>query len=156
MLNPHPPLAHAPLLLCTILIFEFLLSSSKRWTSVDVHPTFANYLLVLLCLISPLTYYSGYWGADFANADFTVPEEAILSHQSIAQLFLISLIPLALFGVLRRQNPSAFTAVSYFLFLLLSFGIVVQGSRLGGSLVYEHGAAVQIKTPEQKSPLPEE
>jgi uncharacterized membrane protein len=142
MFNPHPPLAHAPLLLCFLLLAEFALTSTKRWTSIDIHPSFSNYLVFLLCLISPITYYSGYWGADFANADFKVPEEAILSHQSLAQLFLISLVPTALFAILRRQNPSKLVSAAYFFFLLLGFSIVFQGSREGGKLVYEHGAAV--------------
>lgn len=148
MFNPHPPLAHAPLLICSLLLVEFALEKSRRWTSIEIHPSFSNYLVIVLCLVSPLTYYSGYWGADFANAAFKIPEEAILYHQSIAQFFLISLIPIALFAVLRRQNPSMFTSLGYFLFLLMGFSIVLFGSRQGGKLVYEHGAAVNIKAVE--------
>jgi uncharacterized membrane protein len=151
LINPHPPLTAGPPIIVLLLVIVQLctaifprISVLKRFTSQLL---FCRYfLLSMLILITPLTYYSGFWGEEFAE-DLAVankidlPKDVIEEHESLAKLFLISLVPLALFGFIRSEKRVV--SALYCLFLLLSFGLVIATAHEGGELVFEHGAGVE-------------
>ena len=141
MFNPHPPLAGFPfVILVLIASIEALNAVKPAVISKEV----ANVLLVLLCIISPLTYYAGYWGAEQASQTFTVSEDVIANHQLFAKMYLISLVPTMTFGQLKSRGNSKIILVFYYLSLLLTLTLVSYASFLGGDLVFSHGAGVNV------------
>ena len=136
-MNPHPPLTAFPFVIFTLLfIVEVLNLISKK----EAYNSISLFLVFALIVFSPITYYSGFWGADFASKDLV---EQIDNHQSYARFFLISLVPFVLVYFLKRQAvDNSGLRLIYYIFLLLSFTLVVYTSLLGGSLVFDHGAGV--------------
>ena len=146
MLNPHPPLSGVPsTLLCLIVGAELL---SYFWKQ-DSCRSFARTLLYVLCVAAPITYYSGYFGSDFASQSFSVPEDAISEHQAYAQFFLISLVPCLVLQLAARDAEDSlkkYLRGLYLALLVLSFSIGMLVSFKGGELVFRHGAGVQLQT----------
>ena len=113
---------------------------------------FAVALLSVLTFAAPLTYYSGFWGVDFANQSFNVSNEVIAKHQMFARFFLIVLGVCVLFRLLESRALYGKRLIKglYLLFLLGSIILVAYTSWLGGELVFAHGAGV--RAPENPNP----
>lgn len=148
MLNPHPPLSGVPsTLLCLIVGAELL---SYFWQR-DACRSFARTLLYILCIATPITYYSGYFGSDYASQSFSVPEDAIGEHQAYAQFFLISLVPCLVLQLAARDAEDSlkkYLRGLYLALLFLSFAIGLLVSFKGGELVFRHAAGVRLQNPE--------
>lgn len=144
--NPHPPLTAFPisliLLSCLIDIFSSILNKP------DLR-TFSERLFYLACLLTPLTYYSGYWGLEFVDASKNVPKELLESHQASALMALICLLVSLLLLSLsktaeKNQLPQARPIrLGYSLFLAFTCAAIVWTGYLGGTLVFEYGAGVR-------------
>ena len=141
MLNPHPPLTAFPLVLTTLLLGAECVS---RWWNPPFTRRFAAVILRILCVAAPITYYSGYWGAEFANQTFAVSDELIASHQALAKFYLISLVPCLTLSIVlgTAEPPRPGLRLLYLAFVWLSFILVVLTGSQGGELVFEHGAGV--------------
>ncbi len=143
MFNPHPPLTGVPAtLLLLILAAEGL---SFFWKAKEAR-SFATILLYVLCLLAPLTYYTGYFAAEHASRGFSVPEEKIAEHQAYAKFFLISLVPCLTLSILQRsrEEESRIIRALYLIFVLLSAGLCLLVSSHGGALVFDFGAGVKL------------
>ena len=142
MLYPHPALSGAPIgILLIILISEGLGLFSK---TPESYRRVSYFAVVCLVILSPFTYFTGYFAASDASQSFTVSQELIAEHQSFAKLFLLSLVPLFMFSVLRPKEVKLGTLNTlFYLFLLTSAAMVVLTSSHGGDLVFEHGAGVK-------------
>ncbi len=141
MFNPHPPLTAFPLVLTTLVVVA---ECASRWWKRDAARRFASVLLRILCAIAPVTYYSGYWGAEYANQTFQVSDDIIAWHQALAKFYLMSLIPcLALSIAIGSESESKpWLRLLYLASLLLSFALVLLTGAQGGDLVFMHGAGV--------------
>lgn len=145
-MNPHPPLSSLPFPLALLLTaIELLIICGYNLEQTK------KIILLALALSLPLTYFSGYWGSDFANLSFTVPESEILKHQGYAKFALFLFFPLLLIPLLIAVSESSATArVRYTLkllyrALLLAFtSCLLYTSFLGGELVFSHGAGVRV------------
>ena len=150
MFNPHPPLTGFPLVVLVLAAgAECIAATGLPWLSASKMSItaecrrFSAILVKLLCVLAPITYYSGYWGSSFANQSFKIAEETIAAHQALGKSLIISLIPLLLFLLLSEQTPErALLRVCYRVFLSISLLLVILTSRQGGNLVFEHGAGV--------------
>jgi len=144
--NPHPPLAGFPFVMLCCVVFAELLAAFYRPKQCR---KFAAVLLRALCVVAPLTYYAGYWGAEMANQTFSVSIDVIAAHQMKAKMLLLSLIPTLLLSILERQASEADEPfrlrVLYYFFLLVSFALVILTSYEGGDLVFIHGAGVSAR-----------
>ena len=148
MVNPHPPLSSFPFVLIVLLLIIELLSlnsaDADRWNGVT------RFLVFALCAALPLTYFSGYFGADFAHRQFEVPDEAILKHQLWAKLSLLSgAVPVLLFFLAdcsRSERPGLARRLRavFRLSLLVLALFLARVSFLGGELVFSHGAGVEV------------
>ena len=144
MLNPHPPLTGFPWVILVLVIGAEL--GARLMKSAELQG-FAVKLLVVLAIFSPVTYLSGYLGLKHADRGFSVPVDAIESHQLVAKLFLLSLFPTVVLSVVRTGGRSKNRIIhfAYYAFLLCSFSLVIWTSKKGGDLVFEHGAGVKIQ-----------
>ncbi len=146
MFNPHPPLTAFPaVLLLAAVIGEFLavLTKARSWRD------FSARALLLSLVFSPLTFFSGYWGAENASQTFTINEELIANHEGYAKLFMLALFVTALLAMVSRRatlNVALFRGI-YLTMLCVSTGLAVYVGFLGGSLVFLHGAGVSAPKP---------
>lgn len=141
--NPHPPLSSFPFVILSLLLLIEVYSLFAKNKS-SIRPV-SIFLVTILAIISPLTYYSGFWGLEFAEQSFTIPDAKIDQHQMYARLYLITLVPTSLFYSLKTSNEnSKILCYLYRLSLLLSLALVGYVSFLGGSLVFNHGAGVKL------------
>ncbi len=136
-MNPHPPLTGVPFALVLLLgVNELFYKRSARR---------ATRIFLLWCLLggSIVTCLTGYWGADFAH---DLPPGLIGTHQAYAWLFLLSLCPLILFGLLDHlRSGNKVLTVAFYLCLATALGVVIKVGSLGGELVFEHGAGVSVQ-----------
>lgn len=152
LMNPHPPLAAFPAVLLTLVLGAEIAS---YLILRDELRRFAKLSLWALALFTPLTYISGYWGVDHANASFTVPEQAIAQHQASAKLFLLTMVPLCIVALLQNlvvegdgaEKKKRVIRGFYLALLLLCGACGFTTSYLGGSLVFSHGAGVLVGVP---------
>jgi uncharacterized membrane protein len=144
MFNPHPPLTGFPIaLMSTIALCEVLglVTKNKRWSEIS------RMLVAVACIVSVVTYFSGYWGVQSASlGQFKVPEEEITSHMVSAKLFLLSLVPCAIFSVLAEiaTTKKALWKSIYYISILVALTLVTITSFKGGSLVFDYGASVNL------------
>lgn len=145
-LNPHPPLSAFPLVILTLIV---LLEIFLVFRNIEKVRSLSTLLLCFLAVISPLTYFSGYWGVDFANRSFEISQDLIEGHQMLAHLYLFFLVAtLALaFAALKAEFSKKAFLVAYRIFLVLTYLIIVLTSAKGGELVFEHGAGVGARNP---------
>jgi len=142
-MNPHPPLSGFPFVILALIALTELL---RLFSNREILNSAAKYLAILLVVISPITYYSGYWGVDYANQTFNVAEEFINRHQAFAQGFLLTLVPFAVCSFLHHSNlQSKKLRTLYLASLLVSLGVVAITSFKGGELVFSHGAGVNTE-----------
>lgn len=142
-MNPHPPLSSFPFVILFLLVLTELVKFffPKKIELGQV----SNFLIVMLVVFVPLTYYAGFWGLDYAEQSFKIPDESIERHQTYAKLLLILIVPLVLVYSLLRSSPtSRAMRFLYRLLLLLSIILVSYVSFLGGELVFNYGAGVQV------------
>ena len=158
MINPHPPLTGFPI---TISVLICIAEIGKHLGRKNEFNIVCNFLTLAALVIFPLTYYSGYWGAEFVDKNFN--QKLIASHQALAKFFLFTCIPYCmlraalafekfLLGMIsnsvKELLETSLTCLS-----LAILALVIYTSYLGGNLVFEHAAAVtvrsQISTPTQ-------
>ena len=146
MYNVHLPFTGVPFaLILAAVIFEAA-GIFCRWNEGS---KVAHKVLLLLLILAPITYFTGYWGADDANHTFQVPLDVIETHRSYGRLFLLVFIPTVLCSSLRAAAERRIYALEliYFAFLAASLVLVVIASSHGGALVFESGAAVRAVPP---------
>ncbi len=144
MLNPHPPLSAFPAVILTLIVFFELVSIFQH------DPFYRRAVRLLLCIliiISPLTYFSGYFGAEAALAIREIPQKIIERHQLTAKIYLFALIPcvIAHFAEDECKSPRSRKYTTWFfrICLLLAYAIILLTSFRGGELVFTHGAGVK-------------
>ena len=142
MFNPHPPLTGFPSALLVVALFAELASIVRR---NDSYSQFGFQLVLVAVAIVPLTFFSGYWGAEAATKISQVSEEVIERHEGFARFLLLGLAVLLIVGLMaRRAEYGRKLFKSFYRLLLLgSVGLVIYVSYLGGNLVFEHGAGVK-------------
>lgn len=147
--NPHPPLTGFPIVLATLIVGSEILAYIFKNQSIKIRK--AGKLFVLLsCFLAPITYYSGYWGAELASQSFKVSDEIISEHQMFAKVYLATLVVSGLFVALsfeieKKKSVSKLFRISYSIVMLLTFVAALLVSRQGGLLVFEHGAGVYAR-----------
>lgn len=139
----HPPFSGFPGVIL-VLLFALELLYFRKFVCESSTKSIATFLIIALCVISPFTYFSGYFGSEYASRSFEVSQEVIKEHQFYALLYLFSLFPLAILFYLRFLKPNL--ALYYRIFLIASLVLVLLTARLGGALVFEHGAGVEVNT----------
>ena len=142
MFNPHPPLSGFPFILLSVALASEILSFF--WQQENCRK-FALNCLWVACLVSPITYFSGYWGAEYANQSFSISEDVIANHQAWAKFYLISLVSTLLFSILSREYKTRLLRALFLLCLALSFSLASFTALKGGRLVFEHGAGVSAE-----------
>ena len=154
-MNIHPPLSAFPVTIVVLLV----IAEAAQLTSRSFQPRHVStFLLVVLALFFPITYLSGYIGAEYAldpSATFSVSAEQIDLHRNLAQLSLFSLVPLLLLGYLRYLGDSCGQSIKwlYRASVLVYALLVCATGYLGGQLVFTHGAGVYAPSP-LPAPLP--
>ena len=138
-LNPHPPIVMFASSLGSIcLLFELL---ALKYDSIFSKPIRFVMLSLFLgaCVFS---YYSGFYGADFATE---LPEELIKTHQGYARFGLIILLANYFLGIIALLSIySTKTLIRFYQGILAAVvGVIIYTSHLGGELVFEHGGGVQ-------------
>ena len=150
--NPHPPLTGLPsALLLFVVVAECLAALARDEQRQKVFTACAGIGLWMCVLIAPLTYFSGYWGADIASAPdsaFTVPEEVINRHEAFGRFFLFLLVVTCLLRLVASKAVASRRALfwAYGVMLTMSFAVLVFTSFLGGDLVFSYGAGVAPKS----------
>ena len=139
----HPPFSGFPGVILVLLLGLELIFLAKL-IEVEKAKSIATFLVIALCIISPFTYFSGYFGSEYASRSFEVSQDVIKQHQFYALLFLFSLFPLSIMFYLRLIKAEY--AFYYRFFLLVSLALVLITANMGGVLVFEHGAGVQLIT----------
>ena len=152
LFNPHPPLTGAPGTLLVLACASELLYSAltcKQHPAARHFRTSSTVFVIAAVLLVPLTYYSGYWGAEAASQTFQISDELVGTHQAWGKFALISCFPsMVLFGLERFGNnaPNWLRPV-YLGLLAVSTALVLYTSYQGGELVFRHGAAVSAQSP---------
>ena len=138
-INPHPPLVmFAPSLGVLCLLFEILALKYPLLLTNQI-----RFLVLSLFLVSCLaSYYSGFYGADFATK---LEPDLLKTHQGYARFGLIVLLGNYFIGAVALiSSYSNKTVIScYRGVLLIVVGVIIYTSHLGGELVFEHGGGVQ-------------
>lgn len=99
-------------------------------------------LLTLFLGACVASYYSGFYGADFATK---LSPELVKEHQGYARFGLIILLAEYFLGaiVLVTENSTVALVWIYRGLLVLTAGVIIYTSHLGGQLVFEHGGGVR-------------
>ena len=150
--NPHPPLSAFPIALACLVALCEVVSYFWKEKSSELR-TVGKWVLVSSFIFSPLTYYTGYWGAELASKTFEVSDELISYHQMLAKLYLATLVTCALFALMdtfdKENRP--FVKFGYSTLVALTLFAAIMVSRQGGKLVFEHGAGVSAPVPGKDS-----
>ena len=151
-MNPHPPLTGFPISICFLIC---LAEITKHQFKKEQMQTICNFLTLCAVVIFPLTYYSGYWGAELVEKNFD--QRLIASHQALAKLFLFTCIPYVILRatlafekyLLGMISENAKELIGTFLTCLsiVIFALVIYTSYLGGNLVFQYGAGVKVAAP---------
>lgn len=146
-MNPHPPFTGFPITICLLICIAEI---TKHLFKKNEMNTVCNYLTVMGLILFPITYYSGYWGAEYVEKNFD--PKLIASHQALAKFFLFTCIPYCLLrsmlafekyllGMIsdyaKEMIGTSLTCLS-----LAILALVMYTSYLGGNLVFQHGAGV--------------
>lgn len=101
-------------------------------------------LMSITLVFSFCTYFSGYLGLAHAKCGASVASELIETHRTWGKLFLIAACCSGLLAAALcvAKERIWILGVLYASMLVLTLLISAQASRLGGSLVFEHGVAV--------------
>ena len=147
MINFHPPLSSFPAVTLVLAVASELIAFFKRHNKLasNSYRVMAQRLIFIGCCFTCVTYLSGYFGEDQASQTFEVPTNIIATHQAWAKAILVSLIPLIIFTILRNMSAKLAVNVLYYFFLTLSLGLTIYTSYLGGTLVFKHGAGVEVQ-----------
>lgn len=142
----HPAIVHLPLGLAMILPLLILIVSvgiSKQWFNKG------TWILVvifqLLCMGSGiLSIETGEMEED--KVENVLAEELISKHEDMSKAFtacagVTFACALVGFFFLRKQKVFSMCALATLILSLCTLGLAIQTGRLGGALVYEHGAA---------------
>ncbi len=103
--------------------------------------------LSLFCALAAVvaSFYTGYEASEEANKFFLVSDEVIVRHHNYGRLLLFLIIPtVGLYWIARHATHLKVLFNILFLALLMacSYLVIVTG-KLGGELVFVHGAGVQ-------------
>lgn len=148
-MNVHPPLTGFPIsisfLICVAEIGKHL-CKKKEFNIV------CNFLTLTALVIFPLTYYSGYVGAEYI--DPSIDKKLIASHQALGKFFLFTCIPYCILRSALAFEKFLLGMVTDYVKELLEtsltclslaiLALAIYTSYLGGELVFKHGAGVKI------------
>jgi hypothetical protein len=137
-LNPHPPLVmFTPSLALLCVLFEIL----AIWHPLLINKNIRFLILTLFLLSTIASYYSGFYGADYATK---LAPELLKAHQGYARFGLIVLMANYFIGAIALVSPysNKFLEWSYRVVLLVVVGTIIFTSHLGGDLVFRHGGGV--------------
>jgi hypothetical protein len=152
MYNLHLPFTGFPLALLTVSLIGELYSILIQ-RSHSSRPVFVIYfprvVLYVAAAASFVTYFSGYLGAADTNHSFIVGIEPIELHRTTGRLFLFVLVAAVLVSAADQAATKHRQVVllTYRVLLVISYCFCLWTSRLGGALVFEHGAAVRAPLP---------
>ncbi|MCB0352435.1 MAG: hypothetical protein KDD64_02885 [Bdellovibrionales bacterium] len=153
MPDVHPVISSVPAVLLVVSgIFETLACLPLK---SDVRASLkrsVRYLLLLLAVVLPITFYTGLLAGDGKNFSEKV-EQAVSLHYDRARLLLFSSAIACLFcwiSSFAKQGKSVFRGAYYFA-LLGAIGVALLTSYQGGSLVFEHGVGVATSVSGQGS-----
>jgi uncharacterized membrane protein len=139
----HPPLVAFPLVLTwTVLIIELI---NLKLKSAEYSKLCLG-LLVVAAALTFAAYQTGHQAGQLASRSFVVPEAEIGHHFLWAKIFLFTLIGALILKAtyyFAKFNVQ-FWRVLYLIVLIVSAGLVTNVGRLGGDLVFEHGAGVSL------------
>jgi uncharacterized membrane protein len=140
----HAMIIHFPI---ALLMAGFLSEIVAFFIKQDFFKRAAVYLLLFGALGATISYITGsYAGAGIEQGPLKTPMEL---HQQAATITLWLAIILALLRTLVyyfKYNPAWVKWIGILLFAVL-IGAVSRTGYLGGQLVYNHGAGVQIELP---------
>lgn len=137
--NPHPPIVmFASSLGSVCLLFELLALRFELLFTKPVRFT----LLTLFLLASIFSYYSGFYGADFA---VKLPQDLLKTHQGYARFGLIVLLATYFIGAIALLTNYSTKGLLWFYRTVLAIvvGVIIYTSHLGGQIVFEHGGGVR-------------
>ena len=142
----HPPLVSFPfVLLFVALVLELCILVRKHIVSQYLIFSF----LIVALVLALVSYFSGHEASKLVNQTFQIDDSLVGRHFLFAKLSLFALVPTVIFkyiSIAAEFNRSVFKAV-YILFLLASLSLVVFTGKLGGELVFDHGAGVRATLP---------
>ena len=140
-MNPHPFLTGFPTasaLFC--VVYELVSMRAPAFENSHVR----NLLNSILFTVVSLTYFSGFYGRDAANASAEMAD-VIATHEGFARMALI-LSFAQIFLLIARNFAAAKSQRTVLLLfrvnLLLLASLLTYTSFLGGNLVFEHGIGV--------------
>jgi uncharacterized membrane protein len=137
--NPHPPLVmFAPTLGALCILFEVITLKYSKFVSKEI-----RFLILTLFLVACIaSYYSGFYGADFATK---LSPDVLKTHQDYARFGLIILLAVYFLGAISLLSSfsNRIVQTAYQVLLCLVCGIIIYTSHLGGELVFEHGGGVK-------------
>jgi uncharacterized membrane protein len=138
-LNLHPVFSSFPLAFLTLTIIIEILNIKYR-RSDFAHTT------TLLCWATAIStlivFLLGYPAGSSASISFKVSEDSIAYHHIWGRSILFSLVPLLIF--LHTKNENKVCLVCYYIFLLITLGLIIYTGYLGANLIFLEGAGVSI------------
>lgn len=138
----HPPLVSFPFVLTLVVLFLDLFEYFKR---DDRFARVSLWLLNINAILTFIAYQSGHQASQFASQTFVVLDHVIGIHFFWAKIFLFVIIGAVLFkwaAVFARFNKSIWQTISL-VTLVVAAGLIVYVGKLGGNLVFDHGAGVR-------------
>ena len=146
-MNPHPPLTGFPV---SVAVLVCIAEIGKHFGKKKELNIVCNFLTLSALVIFPLTYYSGYWGAEYVSTNFD--QKLIASHQALAKFFLFTCIPYCILRAaltfehfllgMMTNSAKKFIEIALTCFALAILVLALYTSHLGGDLVFEHSAGI--------------
>lgn len=135
MVNPHPPLAmFPPVLGLTIFALE---CAEFKFPGI-LKQELRGALVIIFSVMTIATYYSGFWGVEFAER---IPAEIIKNHQGFARFSALLTLPICLLGLLYDRTKR-WISYSYLCLLGVMAALLLYTAHLGGEVVFIHGGGV--------------
>ncbi len=161
----HPVFASLPLplvlaalfweLFCFIYVRQY---QSQVNSFLDFSRGMTLFLLAGASVGIILAFITGYIAQDFADQSFCVPNQAIALHFIWGRILLIGLVPL--WGAILLVSLETVKKVAHWVIFMgalsVLFATVLVTSNLGGKLVFNHGAGVNVEAVPKVSNCPEE
>ncbi|MHC5011540.1 MAG: DUF2231 domain-containing protein [Planctomycetota bacterium] len=162
----HPAVVHLPLALAIVLPILTLIVALAMWRGWFQRRTWI--LVVLLqCLLLGSTWYAQETGeAEEDVVEAVTGDEPLHAHEEAAEtLFLVAVIATALalatLFLLGSPKAAGWGSLLTLLATLVTLWASVETGKLGGELVYEHGAAGAytqraVEAPAGTAPMPDD
>jgi len=136
----HPILAS---FIFPFLFLSFVTEVISYFADVKKWQFFTSFILIVSAFMSIAAYYAGFFEFERLGDQISDKQAFIESHQLIAKIYLISLLPTTFFVILRNYTKSQFIHWIFVIFLIISIILGAVTSREGGHLVFTHGIGVK-------------